>query len=235
MSAKPKKQSCKLKNVIKSGCGCGESTQAVEPKPKAPAPPSSSPPPSSSSTAAAMHGGEDDRREEILCRQMVSRSPKISGSIAVVKESDDPCGDFRQSMLQMIQKKSIQSQEDLQELLKCFLLMNPPSLHDIIVQAFTNILDETTTTTSSVVADRQAILVANAIRRRFLLGVERAFGCAVQPFLFSTVSIRPPSCTHAANLPAYRTSLLPPGIFHKFLNVTSHFPNAIQRDTRISK
>ncbi|XP_019197778.1 PREDICTED: transcription repressor OFP6-like [Ipomoea nil] len=157
MSAKPKKQACKLKKVIKSSCGCGESTEAVEPKPKPrPLLPPSSPPhpttlmPSSSSSSAAMHDGDDDdRKEEVLCRQMVSRSPKISGSIAVIKESDDPCGDFRQSMLQMIRKKSIHSQEDLQELLKCFLLMNPPSLHDIIVQAFTNIFNDANVTSSA--------------------------------------------------------------------------------------
>ncbi|CAN4119176.1 unnamed protein product [Withania somnifera] len=66
-------------------------------------------------------------------------STKIVGSTAVVKDSDDPFGDFRQSMLQMIMEKEIYKYDDLNELLNCFLNLNSPSHHEVIVQAFMEI------------------------------------------------------------------------------------------------
>lgn len=67
---------------------------------------------------------------------------KIEDSIAVVKESNDPYQDFRQSMLQMIVEKQIYSKEDLQELLSCFLELNSASHHDVIIQVFTQIWND---------------------------------------------------------------------------------------------
>ncbi|XP_012468138.1 transcription repressor OFP6 [Gossypium raimondii] len=60
-------------------------------------------------------------------------------SLAVEKDSDDPYLDFRQSMLQMILEKEIYSKDDLKELLNCFLQLNSPYHHGIIVRAFTEI------------------------------------------------------------------------------------------------
>ncbi|MED6114826.1 hypothetical protein PIB30_084173 [Stylosanthes scabra] len=59
--------------------------------------------------------------------------------VAVEKESDDPYLDFRQSMLQMILENEIYSKEDLRELLNCFLQLNSPYHHGVIVRAFTEI------------------------------------------------------------------------------------------------
>ncbi|KAK3007039.1 hypothetical protein RJ639_016658 [Escallonia herrerae] len=73
------------------------------------------------------------------CSQTVSPCPKICNSVAVVKDSDDPYVDFRQSMLQMILEKGIYSKGDLQKLLILFLQLNSPSHHQIIVQAFVEI------------------------------------------------------------------------------------------------
>ncbi|KAK4371794.1 hypothetical protein RND71_007178 [Anisodus tanguticus] len=65
---------------------------------------------------------------------------RIGGeSVAVEKDSDDPYLDFRQSMLQMILEKEIYSKDDLKELLNCFLQLNSPYYHGIIVRAFTEI------------------------------------------------------------------------------------------------
>ncbi|CAK9180581.1 unnamed protein product [Ilex paraguariensis] len=65
---------------------------------------------------------------------------RIGGeSVAVEKETDDPYLDFRHSMLQMILEKEIYSKDDLRELLNCFLQLNSPSYHGIIVRAFTEI------------------------------------------------------------------------------------------------
>ncbi|XP_065856656.1 transcription repressor OFP6-like [Euphorbia lathyris] len=60
-------------------------------------------------------------------------------SVAVEKDSDDPYLDFRHSMLQMILEKEIYSKDDLKELLNCFLQLNSPYHHGIIVRAFTEI------------------------------------------------------------------------------------------------
>lgn len=60
-------------------------------------------------------------------------------SVAVEKESDDPYLDFRHSMLQMILEKEIYSKDDLRELLNCFLQLNSPYHHGIIVRVFTEI------------------------------------------------------------------------------------------------
>ncbi|KAJ4705366.1 transcription repressor OFP6-like [Melia azedarach] len=60
-------------------------------------------------------------------------------SVAVQKDSDDPYLDFRHSMLQMILEKEIYSKDDLKELLNCFLQLNSPYHHEIIVRAFTEI------------------------------------------------------------------------------------------------
>ncbi|KAF6173243.1 hypothetical protein GIB67_026938 [Kingdonia uniflora] len=64
---------------------------------------------------------------------------KIGESVAVVKDSNDPYLDFRHSMLQMIMEKEIYSKDDLRELLDCFLSLNSPYHHDIIIRAFTEI------------------------------------------------------------------------------------------------
>ncbi|OVA07108.1 Ovate protein family [Macleaya cordata] len=64
---------------------------------------------------------------------------RIGESLAVEKDSDDPYLDFRHSMLQMILEKEIYSRDDLRELLQCFLSLNSPYHHDIIVRAFTEI------------------------------------------------------------------------------------------------
>ncbi|KAJ4724914.1 Transcription repressor like [Melia azedarach] len=74
--------------------------------------------------------------------KVLSPCPKIVDSIAVVKDSNDPYQDFRHSMLQMIMEKEIYSKDDLKELLNCFLQLNSPCHHDIIVQAFTEIWND---------------------------------------------------------------------------------------------
>lgn len=59
--------------------------------------------------------------------------------VAVEKDSEDPYLDFRQSMLQMIMENEIYSKDELRELLNCFLQLNSPYHHGVIVRAFTEI------------------------------------------------------------------------------------------------
>ncbi|KAL0437058.1 UNVERIFIED_CONTAM: Transcription repressor OFP6 [Sesamum radiatum] len=73
------------------------------------------------------------------CSERVSSGRKIHGTLAVVKDTDDPYRDFRHSMLQVIFENEICSRNDLQQLLHCFLELNSPHHHEVIVKAFMEI------------------------------------------------------------------------------------------------
>ncbi|KAL4569805.1 hypothetical protein LXL04_025449 [Taraxacum kok-saghyz] len=63
----------------------------------------------------------------------------LSGnSLVVEKNSNDPYVDFRESMLQMIMENEIYGKDELRELLNCFLQLNSPYYHGVIVGAFTS-------------------------------------------------------------------------------------------------
>ncbi|CAL5357021.1 unnamed protein product [Camellia sinensis] len=82
----------------------------------------------------------DDTDDDIRSLRAVQGFGRIGGeSVAVEKDSDDPYLDFRRSMLQMILEKEIYAKDDLRELLNCFLQLNSPYYHGVIVRAFTDI------------------------------------------------------------------------------------------------
>ncbi|KAG8384032.1 hypothetical protein BUALT_Bualt04G0075900 [Buddleja alternifolia] len=66
---------------------------------------------------------------------------KVKESFAIVKRSEDPYEDFKNSMMDMILEKQMFDQKDLEQLLECFLSLNSRHYHEIIVQAFTEIWD----------------------------------------------------------------------------------------------
>uniref|UniRef100_A0A2N9INS7 Transcription repressor n=1 Tax=Fagus sylvatica TaxID=28930 RepID=A0A2N9INS7_FAGSY len=153
-----------LRTIFKSNAGCGCSrtkpSDVFEPTPK---PKNENPKPKivinentirpciSSSSSYDRNGGLSLDEEDLTSTTIseaetdpnTSQIPsKIFSSIAVEKDSDDPYQDFRHSMLQMIIKKEIYSKDDLQELLNCFLQLNSPCHHDVIIKAFKEIWDE---------------------------------------------------------------------------------------------
>ncbi|KAM0876888.1 hypothetical protein ACQ4PT_035880 [Festuca glaucescens] len=65
----------------------------------------------------------------------------LDGSVAVVKQSEDPLGDFRRSMVQMIVENGIVAGEELREMLRRFLNLNAPHHHGVIIRAFAEIWD----------------------------------------------------------------------------------------------
>ncbi|CAM8939136.1 unnamed protein product [Rhodiola kirilowii] len=69
------------------------------------------------------------------------RSKTVMESIAVEKRSDDPYGDFKMSMMEMILEKEMFETRDLEDLLQCFLTLNSRHHHKVIVEAFTEIWD----------------------------------------------------------------------------------------------
>ncbi|KAK7263440.1 hypothetical protein RJT34_31030 [Clitoria ternatea] len=72
---------------------------------------------------------------------VLKRSPLVD-SVAIEKDSSNPYHDFRHSMLQMIFEKEIESENDLEDLLRCFLQLNAPCHHHVIVKAFNEICEE---------------------------------------------------------------------------------------------
>ncbi|KAL6645425.1 hypothetical protein ACP70R_017033 [Stipagrostis hirtigluma subsp. patula] len=63
-------------------------------------------------------------------------------SVAVVTESDDPLGDFRRSMVQMIVENGITGGAELRELLQRFLSLNSARHHHLILRAFADVWEE---------------------------------------------------------------------------------------------
>ncbi|KAI3688045.1 hypothetical protein L1987_81751 [Smallanthus sonchifolius] len=94
--------------------------------------------PSTTTTTFSPDSTVDD--SEVRSLRAVQGFGRIGGnSLAVEKDSDDPYVDFRDSMLQMIMEKEIYGRDDLRELLNCFLQLNSPYYHGIIIRAFTEI------------------------------------------------------------------------------------------------
>lgn len=135
-----------FKNIFRANgvCGCGRTKpeDIFEPKPK---------PETPLENLKSVDEDEEDGTSTTFsldnetlvngpkCSKMVSPCAKICDSLAIVKDSEDPYQDFHQSMLQMILEREIYSRDDLQELLNCFLELNSPHHHQIIVKAFVEI------------------------------------------------------------------------------------------------
>ncbi|KAI3771513.1 hypothetical protein L6452_02678 [Arctium lappa] len=63
----------------------------------------------------------------------------VKDSFAVVKKSSNPHEDFRVSMVEMILEKQIFGEEDLEDLLQCFISLNSEEHHRVIFEVFTEI------------------------------------------------------------------------------------------------
>lgn len=64
---------------------------------------------------------------------------KVKESFAVVKKSEDPRGDFRRSMAEMVVEKGLYDAVELEQLLHCFLSLNSRQHHRAIVAAFADV------------------------------------------------------------------------------------------------
>ncbi|XXG81357.1 hypothetical protein AAC387_Pa09g2014 [Persea americana] len=78
------------------------------------------------------------RRAEAVVGRMGVEG-KVKESVAVVKRSEDPYGDFKRSMVEMIVEKEMYGADELEQLLQCFLSLNSRAHHKVIVQAFSEI------------------------------------------------------------------------------------------------
>ncbi|XP_010475442.1 PREDICTED: transcription repressor OFP4-like [Camelina sativa] len=74
-------------------------------------------------------------------RRSTSRlqNTQVCDSFAVIKSSLDPKKDFRESMVEMITENNIRASKDLEDLLACYLTLNPKEYHDLIIKVFVQI------------------------------------------------------------------------------------------------
>ncbi|KAI3864256.1 hypothetical protein MKW92_026029 [Papaver armeniacum] len=57
-------------------------------------------------------------------------------SMCAVKYSSDPYKDLRLSILEMIKDVGVRSWEEMEELVYCYVVLNPTEIHGFIVEAF---------------------------------------------------------------------------------------------------
>ncbi|RZC53991.1 hypothetical protein C5167_012840 [Papaver somniferum] len=57
-------------------------------------------------------------------------------SMCAVKYSSDPYKDLRLSILEMIKDVGVRSWEEMEELVYCYVVLNPSEIHGFIVEAF---------------------------------------------------------------------------------------------------
>ncbi|KAL3536606.1 hypothetical protein ACH5RR_005067 [Cinchona calisaya] len=83
-----------------------------------------------------------NKRIPIQARKSLSwrrRRRSLSESWAVMKSSNDPQKDFRESMVEMIVENNICGSKELEDLLACYLSLNSDQYHDLIIRVFKQI------------------------------------------------------------------------------------------------
>ncbi|ESQ36221.1 hypothetical protein EUTSA_v10009577mg [Eutrema salsugineum] len=77
----------------------------------------------------------------VSARRSKSRlqSKQVLDSFAVIKSSVDPNKDFRESMVEMIEENDIRDSQDMEDLLACYLSLNPKEYHDLIFKVFVQV------------------------------------------------------------------------------------------------
>lgn len=75
-------------------------------------------------------------RKELMTKKGLKEQAMKFNSFAAVKSSYNPEEDFRDSMVEMIRYKGIKRPEELEELLACYLTLNPDDYHDLIIKVF---------------------------------------------------------------------------------------------------
>ncbi|KAK1357090.1 hypothetical protein POM88_050346 [Heracleum sosnowskyi] len=80
---------------------------------------------------------------QVQCRESVSSHSHLM-SVAIVEESIDPDRDFKESMMEMIMEHNMSTKEEFEQLLACYLSLNPGIYHELIVKVFKQIWFEIT-------------------------------------------------------------------------------------------
>lgn len=67
---------------------------------------------------------------------------RSDSAVAMVKSSYDPKRDFKESMLEMVVAKRLRAPRQLQQLLQCYLSLNPSHYHPTIIKVFHELCSE---------------------------------------------------------------------------------------------
>lgn len=60
----------------------------------------------------------------------------FADSICLVKYSNDPFSDIRESILEMVRSVGVRDWKEMEELVYCYIVLNPPEVHQFIEDAF---------------------------------------------------------------------------------------------------
>lgn len=83
---------------------------------------------------------EGGKERNIFAKNLISsNNDRVKESVTVVKRSENPCKDFKSSMLEMIMEKEMYVVKDLEQLLQSFLSLNSAHYHRAIVEAFAEV------------------------------------------------------------------------------------------------
>lgn len=107
-------------------------------------------------------------RADIVVQEV---EPEDHSIALAIKDSMDPYTDFRESMLEMMAGRETWPRRELQELLDCFLRLNQPVHHSLIVHAFADACFGKAAATSAVAVAAASAAVADhrlvpLVRRR---------------------------------------------------------------------
>ncbi|KAG1360930.1 Ovate protein family [Cocos nucifera] len=92
-------------------------------------------------------GGEGMRRRKKRNERYLSFSARLpddvkgvfAQSVCMVKLSSDPYDDFKKSIMEMVRTVGIRSWEEMEELVYCFVVLNSPDVHGVIMDAFLSV------------------------------------------------------------------------------------------------
>ncbi|KAK1399384.1 Transcription repressor [Heracleum sosnowskyi] len=87
------------------------------------------------------------KRKQHLRRNQISFSACLpedvhaiyAHSICAVKYSSDPFSDIRESVLEMMETVGVRNWNQLEELVYCYIALNPSEVHQYIEQAFVSV------------------------------------------------------------------------------------------------
>lgn len=132
----------------------------------------------------------DDECLEVLVRGIVTSSERLffepkargfgfgeSGAVVVIMETEDPYGDFRGSMEEMVECGGVRDWEGLEELLSWYLRMNVEGNHGFIVGAFVNLIFDLPASPASVVSSSSASTSTTAYSSAVSSFVSASFCC----------------------------------------------------------
>lgn len=91
---------------------------------------------STTTTESSSTGASGNSTGAAARRHQQQPEEAMAGGFAVVKRSDDPRGDFRRSMAEMVVGRGIYDADGLERLLRCFLALNDRRHRRDIVEAF---------------------------------------------------------------------------------------------------